>query len=58
MTLIELVLTSLSVIIWIILLVARGGFWQINPLLETEEEKNSLISLAQNLRDNSRKKRS
>ncbi|NJL63718.1 MAG: glycosyltransferase [Methylacidiphilales bacterium] len=45
MTVIELVLTSLSVIIWIILLVARGGFWQINPLLETEEEKTPLFPL-------------
>jgi hopene-associated glycosyltransferase HpnB len=38
MTLIELVLTSLSVIIWVVLLTARGGFWQINPVLETEEK--------------------
>ncbi|PAX60732.1 glycosyltransferase [Brunnivagina elsteri] len=42
MTLIELVLTSLSIIIWVILLVARGGFWQIEPVLETEEEKTDL----------------
>ncbi len=45
MTLIELVLTSIPVIIWVILLVNRGGFWQINPVLETEEEKTPLSSL-------------
>ncbi len=44
MTLIELVLTSLSVIIWVVLLTARGRFWQINPLLELEEEKTDLPS--------------
>jgi hopene-associated glycosyltransferase HpnB len=45
MTLIELVLTSLSVIIWVVLLTARGRFWQINPVLETDEEKTPLPSL-------------
>ncbi|MBF2067622.1 MAG: glycosyltransferase [Calothrix sp. C42_A2020_038] len=34
MTLIELVLTLLSVVIWIVLLTLRGGFWQINQVLE------------------------
>ncbi|BAZ42083.1 glycosyl transferase family protein [Calothrix sp. NIES-4101] len=38
MTVIELVLTFLSVVIWVVLLVGRGGFWRINPLLEETEE--------------------
>jgi hopene-associated glycosyltransferase HpnB len=45
MTVIELVLTSLSVVIWVVLLVNRGGFWQINPVLETDEETIPLSSL-------------
>jgi hopene-associated glycosyltransferase HpnB len=47
MTLIELVL-SLSIVIWVVLLVGRGGFWRINPVLEVEgvgQEKTSSSSL-------------
>ncbi|MEA5572435.1 glycosyltransferase [Calothrix sp. UHCC 0171] len=38
MTVIELVLTFLSLVIWVVLLVGRGGFWRISPLLEELEE--------------------
>lgn len=36
MTLIELVLTSVSVLIWVGLLIGRGGFWRSEPRLEEE----------------------
>lgn len=44
MTLIELVVTLLPILIWIVLLIFRGAFWQVSEVLEDRDNQNLLTS--------------